>query len=135
MNISKHIIQDLLPLYAANECSEDTRALVDAYLAEHPSEAEVLRRAMGGSLATTPPSPSHLSELNSLNRSRRRLQLQSLVMGLAILFTLAPFAFFHTDGETTWLFMKSPISAGVYLVCGVFCWLAYVVMRQKSPLR
>lgn len=135
MNISKDIIQDLIPLYAANECSDDSRALVDAYLAQNPKEAEMLRRAMDGSFATAAPSPVDLSEINSLNRSRKRLQVQALLMGIAIFFTLAPFTFFHIDGKTTWLFSKSPISAGIYLAVGAVCWLAYFVLRQKSPLR
>lgn len=135
MNISNDIIQDLLPLYAANECSADTRLLVDEYLAQHPLEAEELRRSMNGTIASVAPKSVLLSEMSSLRRSRKQLQLQSLLMGVAIFLTLAPFSFFHMDGKTTWLFAKSPVSAAAYLACGASFWLAYVVVRQKSPLR
>ena len=135
MSISKDIIHDLFPLYAAKECSADSRAMVDEYLAQHPNEADELRRAMSGLLSAVSPLPNHLSEMNSLKRSRKQLQLQSLLMGFAIFLTLSPFAFFHIDGKTNWLFAKSPAAAGVYLAFGAVCWLAYFVLRQNSPLR
>lgn len=135
MNITKDIIQDLLPLYAANECSNDSRAVVDEYLRLHPLEADTLRRAMSDSAIQVTPKPIDLSEMNTLQCSRKRLQIQSLLIGLAIFLTLAPFAFFHVEGKTHWLFAESPLSASIYFACGAFCWLAYFVVRRNSPLR
>lgn len=40
MNITKNVINDLFPLYAANECSPDTRAPVDEYLKSNPQQAQ-----------------------------------------------------------------------------------------------
>ena len=48
MKITKDIIADLYPLYAEQECSADTRALVDEYLKAHPQEADELRRVSQG---------------------------------------------------------------------------------------
>ncbi len=135
MNISKDIVHDLLPLYAANECSADSRAIVDEYLKQHPREADALRRAMSSSPAHIAPQAIDLSEMKSLRRSRNRVQLQSFLMGFAIFLTLAPFAVVHVAGKTHWLFAESPVSAGIYLACGAICWLAYFVVRQYSPLR
>ena len=50
MNVTKDIINDLIPLYVANECSADTRALVDEYLQRNPQQAEELRRIMATSV-------------------------------------------------------------------------------------
>jgi hypothetical protein len=97
-------------------------------------DAAELRKAMSGTLSAVSPMPNHLSEMDSLKRSRKQLQLQSLLMGIAIFLTLALFAFLHIDGKTIWLFAKSPTAAGVYLVCGTACWLAYFALRQRSPL-
>jgi hypothetical protein len=55
MNVTKDIISDLFPIYVSNECSADTRALVDEYLKSNPREAEELRRIM--SSPVTGPSP------------------------------------------------------------------------------
>jgi hypothetical protein len=70
---------------------------VDEYLAQHPMDAAELRKAMSGTLSVVSPMPNHLSEMDSLKRSRKQLQLQSLLMGIAIFLTLTPFAFLHID--------------------------------------
>lgn len=44
MEITKNVILDLLPLYAANEVSADTRALVEKYLETDPELANVANR-------------------------------------------------------------------------------------------
>jgi anti-sigma factor RsiW len=54
VNITRDIIMDLMPVYLAGECSGDTRALVDAWLAANPKEAEWLRRADKVALPPTP---------------------------------------------------------------------------------
>ena len=46
MNVTKEVITDLFPLFVANECSQDSRALVEQYLQENPDQAEELRRVM-----------------------------------------------------------------------------------------
>ena len=55
MNVTKDIISDLIPLYAANECSADTRALVEEYLRGNPKEAEELQRIMSTPIPSTVP--------------------------------------------------------------------------------
>lgn len=90
MNITKDIIADLYPLYAENECSADTRALVADYLARHPQEAETLRRAATTSLPVLAPSPAQLAETQSLREARRRVRRRAWWMGLALFFSLAP---------------------------------------------
>lgn len=89
MNITKDIIADLYPLYAENECSADTRALVADYLARHPQEAETLRRAATTSLPVLAPSPAQLAETQSLREARRRVRRRAWWMGLALFFSLA----------------------------------------------
>ena len=41
MKITRDVILDLLPLYIANELSEDTRSLVDEYLETDPEIAKI----------------------------------------------------------------------------------------------
>ena len=45
MEISRNVILDLLPLYAANEVSNDTRILVEKYLESHPDLREAASKA------------------------------------------------------------------------------------------
>ena len=62
MNVTKNVIADLFPLYAENECSPDTRALVDEYLRSHPQDAEELRQIMSSPMPKAgPPASSDTS--------------------------------------------------------------------------
>src|SRR5271168_2583791 len=97
MNVTKQIIDDLIPLYAANECSGDTRALVEEYLQQNPQQAEELRRIMSTPLPGAVPSARNLEETRSFREARRRLRRRNSLMALAIFFSLAPLSFF-SDG-------------------------------------
>jgi ferric-dicitrate binding protein FerR (iron transport regulator) len=133
MKITKEIIADLFPLYLENECSPDSRALIEEYLLANPQHAVELRRA--ASLALPPRRPGALSDLDeadALRHARRAVRRRSWVLGLAIFFSLAPFSFVATAGKTYWLLIESPPAAVAYGVVGVACWWIYGVMRSRS---
>jgi hypothetical protein len=132
MNVTKEIINDLIPLYAANECSADTRALVDEYLQRNPQQAEELRRVMGTSVPQTVPSAKSLDEVRSFREARRRLRRRTWLMAFAIFFSLAPFSFVWTSGRVWWLLRDAPASAVVYAALGVSFWVIYAVDRSRS---
>ena len=132
MNVTKEIINDLIPLYVANECSADTRALVDEYLQRNPQQAEELRRVMGTSVPQGVPSAKSLDEVRSFREARRRLRRRTWLMALAIFFSLAPFSFVWTSGRVWWLLRDAPASAVVYAALGVVFWVVYAVDRSRS---
>jgi hypothetical protein len=132
MNVTKEIIDDLIPLYVANECCADTRALVEDYLQRNPQRAEELRRVMATSVPQAVSSANSLDEVRSFREARRRLRRRSWLMAFAIFFSLAPFSFFST-GERTWCLLRdAPASAAVYASLGVVCWTIYAVERYRS---
>jgi hypothetical protein len=132
MNVTKEIIGDLFPLYAANECSADSRALIEQYLRDNPTQAEELRRIMNSTLPGSAPSPVGLDEVRSLREARRRVRRQSWLMGLAIFFSLVPFSFLSTGARTYWLLIEYPRTALIYGVVGAGCWIAYATLRHNS---
>lgn len=132
MNVTKEIINDLIPLYAANECSADTRALVEDYLRGNPQQAEELRRVMAASVPQAAPPAKALDEVRSFREARRRLRRRSWLMGLAIFFSLAPFSFVWTGGRVWWLMREAPASAGAYAALGVVFWVIFAVERRRS---
>ena len=132
MNVTKEIINDLIPLYAANECSADTRALVEEFLQRNPHQVEELRRVRAISVPQAVPSAKSLDEVRSFREARRRLRRRSWLMAFAIFFSLAPFAFVWTDGRVWWLLREAPASAIVYAALGVGCWIIYAVERSRS---
>jgi ferric-dicitrate binding protein FerR (iron transport regulator) len=121
-----------MPLYVANECSSDTRTLLEEYLQQNPQQAEELRRIMSTPLPGAVPSAKNLEETHSFREARRRLRRRSWVMGLAIFFSLAPFSFLYADGRMWWFLRDAPWSALVYGALGVMLWILYFVERHRS---
>jgi hypothetical protein len=134
MNVTKEVITDLFPIYAANECSKDTRALVEQYLRDNPEQAEGLRRVMNTPLPGGTAQLPRSEEVRALREARGRLRRQSWLMGLAIFFSLVPFSFLVTSERIYWLFRESPGSAIVYAVIGAALWGAYFLMRRASGI-
>jgi len=132
MNITKDIISDLFPLYAANECSPDTKRLVEEYLQRNPGEAAELRRIVDTAIRLARlPSPG-LDEVHSLREARRRLRHRSWLLAAAIFFSLAPFSSFVSGDKSWWMLRDAPNSALAYGIVGALCWLAYGVVRLRS---
>jgi hypothetical protein len=132
MNVTKDIINDLIPLYVANECSADTRALVDEYLKQHPQQAGELQRIINTPAPGAVPPAKGLDEVRAFQEARRRVRRRSLLMALAIFFSLAPLSFF-SDGGRTWLMLRdAPGSALVYAAIGVVFWIIHAVDRRRS---
>ena len=132
MNITKNVIADLFPLYVANECSADSRAIVDAYLRDRPGQIEELRRIMDTPIPTVAAPSGSLDEVRALREARRRVRRQSWLMGLAIFFSLVPFSFISTGEKAYWLLAESPRTALIYGAVGIGCWIAYFALRRQS---
>ncbi len=132
MNATKDIINDLIPLYIANECSADTRALIDEYLRQNPQQAAEIRRIMRTPFPGAVPPAKGLDEVQAFRETRRRLQRRSWLMALAIFFSLAPFSFFSADGRTWWLLRDATGSALVYAALGLVFWILYATNRRRS---
>jgi hypothetical protein len=132
MKMTKDIINDLLPLYVAHECSGDTRALVDDYLQQNPQQAEELRQIMRTPFPGAVPAAKHLEEMLSFKEARRRLRRRSWLMAFAIFFSLAPFSFVYTDGRLWWFLRDATRSALVYAALGLVFWMLYLVERHRS---
>jgi ferric-dicitrate binding protein FerR (iron transport regulator) len=133
MNITKNIINDLIPLYVINECSADTRALVEEYLQQNPEQAALLRRIASMAISGAVPPAKNLDEAQAFRQTRRHLRRRSWLMALAIFFSLAPFSFFVSDtGRTWWLLRDQPQYAVFYAAVGVMFWILYAVERNRS---
>jgi ferric-dicitrate binding protein FerR (iron transport regulator) len=132
MNMTKDIIADLFPLYLEKECSPDTRALVEEYLQRNPQDAQELHRSASTSLPGGAPPARDLDETRSLREARRVVRRRSWVLGFAIFFSLAPFSVLHTEERTYWLLREAPGTALIYGALALACWIAWMVMRNRS---
>jgi len=132
MNITKDVIDDLFPLYATNECSSDTRALVEEYLKCNPQHARQLQRIANTQLSPGPLPTPRLDEARSLREARRRLRRRSWLLGFAIFFSLVPFSYFGSSDNSWWMLRDAPGSALVYGVLGILGWLLYAIEWRRS---
>jgi hypothetical protein len=57
MEITRDVVLDLLPLYIADEVSEDTRLLIEEYLETDPELAKIARRSKAMKLGEDVPPP------------------------------------------------------------------------------
>jgi hypothetical protein len=124
MNVTRDVITDLWPVYAAGEASADTRALVDDFLRHDPEFARLLQEQgldnlqLQGKLR---PAPDR--EAQALRRTKRLLHGWDWLAFLAILFSC--FAFGRIVSDTSW--DVSPVNFLVMASIAAAFWAAFLV--------
>ena len=133
MKITKNIIDDLLPIYFSNDCSRDTKQLVEEFLKSNPDYAQQFKK-MSIDLPTDslPYEADQTAEMRSLKRIRRLLKWRSFMMGFAIFFSILPFSFAYVNGQMYVFMREAPVSAAIYGLIGIIFWIAYIILRKKS---
>jgi len=83
MKITGSVIEDLMPMYLANEVSDDTRILIDEYLKSYPKLAEKYRQ-LDISLTNNIEIP--LNKEDQLQAFIKAKKLQTIrILGLAVI--------------------------------------------------
>jgi hypothetical protein len=126
--IDRDIILDLLPLYRAGLGSPTTRALVAAWLAEHPE-------LDGGS--------DHNRDgedwRDTLARARRIARWRRWTFGIAIALTVICLAIeIDLTGHpptVRLLALKAPLAFAPIALAAIVAWIAYWLLRRKSADR
>jgi anti-sigma factor RsiW len=127
--VTRDVIIDLWPAYASGEASEDTRALVDAFLAREPELARTLEEKGNDPLSSYAiPSlpPDH--QLKTLDRVRRRLRGPIWLLQLALLFSAL--AFGRIVSDTSW--DVSPKHFIVTSAIAAAFWVAFCVVLFRG---
>jgi hypothetical protein len=121
MTVTRPVILDLWPVYAAGEASPETRALVDEFLRSDPEFARQLRQ---DPLATVPPPPPPPDlEMHAFTRARRRLGGYRWLLKLALVFS--GLAFGRIVSDTSW--DVSPLRFILTASIAVVFWIAFLV--------
>jgi anti-sigma factor RsiW len=85
MKITRDVIQDLLPLYLANEVSDDTRALVEDYLENDPELAAQIKEYEADSTQTEIPVPlTPDNEMEAYQQAQRWLAIRTVIIAIFI---------------------------------------------------
>ena len=135
MNVTREVINDLWPVYAAGEASTDTRALVEAFLQQDPEFARLLQgRGEEAQLRQDPPGLSPDCEAQALRRTKRLLHGWDWLLFMAMIFS--GFAFGRIVSDTSW--DVSPVNFIVVAsIAGAF-WIAFftrLVWVRKNVYR
>jgi hypothetical protein len=129
MTITRSVILDLWPVYASGDASDDTRALVDAFLRDDPQFAEQLTR--DARIPDAPPALPLDTEAEAFVRLRRRLRGYPVLLNLAVLFSC--FAFGRIVADTSW--DVSPRNFIVTALIAVAFWTAFLVSLWRMRAR
>ena len=125
-------MNDLMPLYFANECSSDTKQIVEEYFREHPEfEIQSRQQYKDPFSETVIPSLPRSGEVLALKSTRRWMRTRSFVLAFAIFFSLCPFSFYSSDERSYFLFLDHPSDALIYVVFAVVFWVIYFGIKRK----
>jgi hypothetical protein len=101
MKITRDVILDLLPLYLANEVSEDTRALVEEYLETDPQLAKLTEQSAAMELRGEIPVPlTQDDEMKAYMKAKRQIILRTFILAgvISIILIIAVlFMFFSSS--------------------------------------
>ena len=125
--ITRNVISDLWPLYASGEATEDTRALVESFLADHPEcaaefEAPVDLTAADGAIAPDAEARA-LVRTKELIRGGRWLRGVRLV---ALVLTVLALVRFYAD--TLEIFL-------VRLGVATIAWALFAILLHRERRR
>jgi len=86
MNVTRNVALDLIPLYAANELSEDSRRIVEDFLKTDPELAALVKKMSANGLRGIPPAaPSRDTELRAFAQTKKIMLVRNVIWILAAL--------------------------------------------------
>jgi hypothetical protein len=128
MTISRGVIDDLYPLYAAGEASADSRALIEEYLAGNPDAAASLQEPMN--LPPVEPPPD--LEVRALKRTSRLLEEKSLVGAAALTLSYVPAtAEFLEQNKPQLLYQDHPWVAMLIYLAAIGLWVRFLFVCRR----
>jgi len=131
MTVTRDVILDLLPLYFAGQVSADTKKLVDEFLTTDPDFARMSRRFDAVLKERAVPEPD-ASERRTFEKTRQLLRYRNQTIGLAVGYSLAPFAFLFREGRIDWLMREKPAVAIAFAFAALCCWIAAWVIGRRA---
>jgi anti-sigma factor RsiW len=84
MNVTRKVVMDLIPLYAAGEVSDESRQIVEEFLKNDPELAELVKRMAGNGQRGAPPAlTSRDAELKAFMQAKRIMLARTIIWVLA----------------------------------------------------
>jgi hypothetical protein len=126
MKIPQHIILDLLPLYLAEEVSEETRKLIEDYLETDPQLAKLAEQAKTAiSLQEIPAPTNKETEMKAFKKVGKLMIQHNVFLTLAVLTTIL------AGIATISLRDEDPLAPFIMFgIAGIF-WFAFLKVNKK----
>jgi anti-sigma factor RsiW len=137
VEITRNIIQDLLPLYLAGEVCPETRAAVEEFLSCDAALAAEVERLQSDSLKQMFTGGTNMTlpqdhDSQTLARTRSTIAQRSWMIGLAIAFTLFPMSFVFDKGHIQWMLIReSPSLAMASWAAALGFWVGFVIHNRR----
>ncbi len=142
MMFLRDVIEDLMPLYQANEVRAGTRSLIDSYLKDNPAfaaefhhqEKELNTMLQGVTSLSTDLPNNH--EKTTLLRTRKLIQRRSYLLAMAVWCTAFPLAFSLQNiiQGAGWRFLgENPMMTGIFYFLAVVSWAVF--FKEDRALR
>jgi len=137
MNITRNVVNDLLPVYLSGEASADTQTLVEEFLRQDPELSRIVEEqsrefSAQKDLLGPAVAPSGDHQLRTLARTRLLMERQKWSMALALMLTVFPLSFVFSGGRLTFLIVRDePLLAVASWVGAVFLWVHYFIVRRR----
>jgi anti-sigma factor RsiW len=138
MNITRDVINDLLPAYLYGEVSADTRVLVEQFLEQDSDFARSVAQSQDEDAkhsawlkgADMTLSPDH--EMRTLTDTKAMLARRSWLFALALACSVVPVSFTFDGGHITWMMIRDvPRMAVTYWAVGLGFWIALVATNRR----
>lgn len=132
MNVTRDVILDLIPLYLADEASEDSRVLVEAFLATDPKLAALVEQAAIEPWPQETPAPlSKEIEMKTFEKTKQLMGQQKMLLGFAIFTSLMLIAFRGGSDGIQWFWADSPEIGWPLFVVATAFWIAYLNLSYQ----
>jgi hypothetical protein len=132
MNITREIVKDLLPLYAAGEASEETRAAVEEWLRTDPDLVRVVEELRDEFALPPATGMSQMSGQAVLAQTKALLRRRSWLLAVALLFTGIPLSFaWDSSGLRFFMLRDASLMSSISLAIAIGLWIAFGLVTRR----
>lgn len=131
-NLTREIVKDLLPLYAAGEASAETRAAVEEWLRSDPELARLVDALRGDGSAPAKAAVAPGADQAALAATKALLRRRTWLLALALFFSGLPLSFVAgSDGIRFLMLRDAPGAALACVVVAVALWIALGAVARR----
>lgn len=126
--VPQHIILDLLPLYLAEEVSEETRNLIEEYLKTDPRLTTLAEQAKKSTSLQEIPAPINKeTEMEALKKVKKLMVQLNIFLALAVILTSMVVISYLFLWDEPWGAAARFVFGGL---AGIF-WIAFFLVNRK----